>query len=357
MRTRAVGAQPTSRSQGAGLLEPLTAPFFLLSARFSPLRSGGTQRRPPLPALAASSSNSWGVRQPRLRSPRTATSPMLPPRQAKELEGSGTRETNILGASPRVLPSHPPSACHLSLSSSPPLHPSGSKAQALSPRVRVPRGPLLLRWPDSPRVSPVCLRRPCPLGAQDQPQVGEVCAPSSQPATHREEGALRQRPESAPGASRAVHVPEPRLRALARSVLGGLLSRGRHRAGVRGAAWRPGFGPPPRPSRGPLGAQLRPGLSAAPLAPGTSQPAVAEPSPPPALPAPPGAHRLRPAPPRPARLAARTRAPPAPPRHGRAGAWVPSPLSRTVSPDPTLGAKAASEKTPVRSPGFESKAH
>lgn len=255
-----------------------------------------------------------------------------------------------LGRLARVLPSHPPSACHLSLSSSPPFHPSGSKAQARSPRVRV-------RWPDSPRVSPVCLRRPCPLGAQDQSQVGEVCAPSSQPATHREEGALRQRPESAPAASRAVHVPEPRLRALARSVLAGLLSRGRQGAGVRGAAWRAGLGPPPRPSRGPLGSQLRPGLSAAPLAPGTSQPAVAERSPPPALPAPPGAHRLRPAPPRPARLAARTRAPPAPPRRGRADAWVPSPLSRTVSPDPTLGAKAASEKTPARSPGFESKTH
>lgn len=195
MHTRAAGARRTSGSQGPGSRSHSQLPSLWRNPVATPTpRPSGFQQQ------------QLGVRQPRLRSPRTAPSPMRPPHQAKELEGFTTRETDVLGASPASFP-RVRRAPVTSVASSPPFHPSESKPQARSPRVRVP---------DSPRVSPVGLRLSCPRGAQDQPQVGEVCAPSSQPATHREEGALRRRPESAPAASRAVHVPEPRLRALAR---------------------------------------------------------------------------------------------------------------------------------------------
>ncbi|XP_042770439.1 basic proline-rich protein-like [Panthera leo] len=330
----------------------------------------GPSPRPGSPAQRASSSNSCGGRQPGLPRPRTAPSPAAPRRPAKEeLEGSATGETNVLGASPASFPRvrlAPVTSASLSRLLS--IRP-GAEPQARSPRVPVPRAAPSSgspRRPDCPRDSRVCLRRPCPRGARAQPQVGgEVGVPGSPPATHRGEGALRPRREPAPAASRALHVPAPRPRALARSVLARRAPEpGQRGARVRGAAWRAGQGrPPPRarrpaPSRGPLGAWLRPGLGGTPRLwlPGLASRLWLSARRRPRGPAPPGPAAS--APPRPA-------PPPAPrcsrpllarPRAGRLGPF--SPLRGCVPRPDTWGqVRPRRNQQPAWSPGFEPAAH
>ena len=58
----------------------------------------------PLPSPRPASSSKFRGPQPRLPRPRTAPSPAVPRRRAKELEGSATQETNVLGASPASFP-------------------------------------------------------------------------------------------------------------------------------------------------------------------------------------------------------------------------------------------------------------
>lgn len=121
-------------------------PFALwVPCPLQPPRSGRTQPRPQVaaPTLllfpAASSSNSWGTRQPRLPRPRAAPCPPVLLRQAKGRRARRPRDKR-LGRFARVLLSCPLRVCLLGLSSSPPLlHLPGSKPQAGFPRAQVPR--------------------------------------------------------------------------------------------------------------------------------------------------------------------------------------------------------------------------
>lgn len=123
------------------------------------------QWRPPAPDPAP---HPGGFQQQQLRGPaaQTPASPHRPfspaaPRRPEKREGSATRETNVLGASPCVLPSRPPRACHLGLPASPPLRLPGSETQAWSPRVPGPRPPP----PQAPRASQTVPGSPASVSA------------------------------------------------------------------------------------------------------------------------------------------------------------------------------------------------
>lgn len=338
-----------SGTPGSGLLEPPTAPFVLPA--FHPLQLRPSWPNPAAAPARGSAPRPSGFQQQQLGGP-AAPTPLplhraLPRTAAAPGEGAGglgDPGDQRLARVARVLPSRPPRACHLGLSSSPPRRPTGSKPQAGPPRVPVlwsppPRapyaGPSLPRCPAS--VSTVLAR----VAPENSPKLAKFAPPARRPPLTGGKGrCARAQSPRRPPPTRCMswRLGSARWRAL--SQPGGRLSPG---APGPVPVVRPGglSRVRPAPLRGPPGAPLHPGLRCAPPpAPRALQPAVAKLSLPPAPPAPPGPTAS--APPWPARPAAGTRAPPAPPCHPRADAWVLSLLSRAVLLDPTLGAKVAS---------------
>ncbi|EPY84953.1 hypothetical protein CB1_000424008 [Camelus ferus] len=94
-----------------------------------------------------------------------------------------------------------------------PVQTQGPDPESLGPPTAPSSGSL--RWPDSPwcpASASIVLAREAPepspkFAAQLAPP--QLAPPAGRPATHRREKALRRRPEPAPAASRAVHVPAP----------------------------------------------------------------------------------------------------------------------------------------------------
>lgn len=343
---RVLGGSPGAARAGAWSTHSCPPPKPRLPCSLpAPARPALTQPRSqltaPLPAPAASSSNSWGLRSPDSRVPAPAHPPRC--RSARRRAGGRARRPrrkNLLGASPASFPQ----VRRAPVTAASPPASRRVPSPGLAPGVPLPRPPLLrlLPGPDSPRASRVCLRRPRPRAPRDQPRVGEVCAPGS-PATHRGRGpapALRAAPvPPARCASwrlgsalelRARRAPEPR-------------SAGRCPVpGARGAAWRAGLRwarPADRPCP-PLGARRAWGSRGSPAGCGRASAPPARASAPPRL-----------GPPRPG---PRSSTPSWPPARHRLDPFAP--LQDGAS-RPRLETKAASEKTPARSSGFEPAAH
>lgn len=353
-RCQGRGAQKvlTSGRRGPELPEPPTAPFGPLcpGPLQPPSRSGGSSARASSPPQRLPAATVAGAGGPDSRVP----APPPPPRR-RDAQRRRSWRARRPGRQTSWAPHPRPSlASAARLSPRPPCLASPPPARVRIPGP-VPEGPGSSaapssgspRWPDCPRESRVCLRRPCPRGARAQPQVGgEVGVPGSPPDTHRGEGALRPRREPAPAASRALHVPAPRPRALARSVLARRAPEPRQRgARVGGAAWRAALARPrpraPRPpgvgsapgsvpgwtARRASGSQGSPAGCGRALAAARAGPPHRDPPPPP-RPGPP--RRPLPAAPGPS-LPARAR-----------DAWVPSPGLRPQTQH--SGPRAASEK-------------
>lgn len=203
---RAVGAQQTSGSRGPGSWSHRQPPF-VLSAPCplqppSPWSNPATAPAPspaPQPPPGFQQQQLWGP-QPRLPRPHTAPSPAVPRCRAKELEGSATQETNVLGASPAPFP-RARRAPVTSASSSPPLRPPRSKPQARSPRVPVPRRPL----PGVP-----CVHQTLPGAAPSVSAVLARAAPEPSPSWRRS-WRPRLGARHSPGGRGAA--PAPRARA------------------------------------------------------------------------------------------------------------------------------------------------
>lgn len=140
MHTRAAGARRTSGSQGPGS-----------GATRSSLRSGGTQWRPPLPALAASSSNSWGSGSP------DSGVPVPPPPPC----GHRTRRRSWRASRPGRR-----------MSWAPRPRPSLASAARLSPQSL----PLLLSTRPSPNPRPGPLGSGCPILPGCPPSVSAFLA-------------------------------------------------------------------------------------------------------------------------------------------------------------------------------------
>lgn len=366
----AVGVRQTSGSQGAGLLEPSTAPSRPLCSVPSPAPftlaepGGGPSSRPRSPL---SSFQQQQLAGPAAQTPASPHRPLPRGAAAPGKEGAGglgDPETTSWAPRPRPSLASAARACHLGLSSSPPLRPPGAKPQAWSPRVPVPW--LSPPWapcagqtlPGVPRLSPPSLPVPAP---EPNPKLAAKLAPPARcpPLTGGKGRCARaQSPRRPPPAQRMSRRPAPRSGA---SVLAWRAPEARRRgAGARGAAWRAEPGPPPRPAPlswpGARPAPSRAGLRAAPPAPGARQPAVAERTAPPAWPAPPGPAAS--APPRPA--------PAGPPRrrHPRSSRpLLAGPRARRLSPfsplrdcfprPDTRGQVWPQKKQPARSSEFE----
>ncbi|XP_069396217.1 uncharacterized protein [Delphinus delphis] len=200
----------TSGPPGAGPAFGKSPPPGEAHADFlSPLRSGRTQPRPQLPAPLPSPAPQpppgfqqqqlWGP-QPRLPRPHTAPSPAVPRCRAKDLEGSATQETNVLGASPAPFP-RARRAPVTSASSSPLLRPPGSKPQARSPRVPVPRRPL----PGVP-----CVHQTLPGAAPSVSAVLARAAPEPSPKLAAKLAPPARRPPLTGGKGRCARAQSPR---------------------------------------------------------------------------------------------------------------------------------------------------
>lgn len=124
-----------SGTPGSGLLEPPTAPFVLPA--FHPLQLRPSWPNPAAAPARGSAPRPSGFQQQQLGGP-AAPTPLplhraLPRTAAAPGEGAGglgDPGDQRLARVARVLPSRPPRACHLGLSSSPPRRPTGSKPQA-----------------------------------------------------------------------------------------------------------------------------------------------------------------------------------------------------------------------------------
>ncbi|XP_066876579.1 basic proline-rich protein-like [Kogia breviceps] len=162
----------------------------------------------PATAPAPSSQPPPGFQQQQLRGPqpRPPTSPhcTLPCGAAVPGErpgGLGDPGDERLGRLARVLPSRPPRACHLGLSSSPPLRPPGSKPQARSPRVPVPRRPL----PGVP-----CGPQTLPGAAPSVSAVLARAAPEPSPKLAAKLAPPARRPPLTGGKGRCARAQSPR---------------------------------------------------------------------------------------------------------------------------------------------------
>lgn len=260
-----------SGTPGSGLLEPPTAPFVLPA--FHPLQLRPSWPNPAAAPARGSAPRPSGFQQQQLGGP-AAPTPLplhraLPRTAAAPGEGAGglgDPGDQRLARVARVLPSRPPRACHLGLSSSPPRRPTGSKPQAGPPRVPVlwsppPRapyaGPSLPRCPAS--VSTVLAR----VAPENSPKLAKFAPPARRPPLTGGKGrCARAQSPRRPPPTRCMswRLGSARWRAL--SQPGGRLSPG---APGPVPVVRPGglSRVRPAPLRGPPGAPLHPGLRCA----------------------------------------------------------------------------------------------